>query len=46
VYGEQKRRTYSAPVGLHTAGCPDPATMAARVYELAVALEAMALPAV
>jgi hypothetical protein len=40
VYEEQKRRTWSHEVGLHVAGCPDPCTLAARAYELALGLEA------
>jgi hypothetical protein len=41
VYEEQKRRTFSNQVGLHVDGCPDPCTLAARAYELAMSLEVM-----
>jgi hypothetical protein len=41
VYDEQRRRTFSDPVGLFAGGCPDPCTLAARVYELALGVEAM-----
>jgi hypothetical protein len=45
VYEEQKRRTFSDQVGLYVDGCPDPCTLAARAYELAMGLEAMVIPA-
>jgi hypothetical protein len=39
VYDQQNRRTFSTAVGLHVDGCPDPCTLAARAYELAMSLE-------
>jgi len=44
VYEEQKRRTFATQVGLHVNGCPDPCTLAARVYELAMGIEAISEP--
>lgn len=41
VFRRQCEKTLDTETGLHTVGTPDPATLAARIYELAIAVEQM-----
>ena len=41
VYERQRRRTWDPATGLHSRGSPDPATLAARIFELAIAVEVL-----
>jgi hypothetical protein len=41
VYERQRQRTWDSTSGLHSRGSPDPATLAARIFELAIAVEVL-----
>jgi hypothetical protein len=41
IFERQCDRTLDPATGLHTRGCPDPTTLAARIHELALAVEVL-----